>query len=202
LLWATSQPSLYPSPSLSGLNGSDLVSAGGAKISSSAVKARFVRFVLGGDNLWPDILDPIDRLDIPADGYRPVWITVTVPEEAEPGLYKGMVIVKGAGSQQLEFPVELTVLAATLPDPAAWSFYLDLWQHPWAVARYHQVEPFSKEHYALLKPILEELAQSGQKTLTTSIVDKPWNQQTYDPYFSMIRHINPRAVMGPCRRGA
>jgi len=168
---------------------SALLNDKGGNIPPANVKARFVRFVLGGSKLLPDILDPIEKIDIPAGGYRPVWLTVTVPENAVPGLYKGIITVKGANKQELEFPVELNVLSATLPPPAEWSFYLDLWQHPWAVARYHRVEPFSKEHYALLRPLLSELAAAGQKTLTTSIVDKPWNQQTFDPYDSMIKHI-------------
>ncbi|MBR2982915.1 MAG: DUF4091 domain-containing protein, partial [Kiritimatiellae bacterium] len=66
---------------------------------------------------------------------------------------------------------------------------LDLWQHPWAVARYHGVKPFSKEHYALMKPLWEELAQAGQKAITTTITDLPWNHQNFDAYHSMVRHI-------------
>lgn len=165
------------------LNGKDKT------IPGTDVKVRFVRYVLSGSNLLPDVLDPIEKLNIPAGGYRPVWVTVTVPENADPGLYKGIITVKGVNKQKLEFPVELNVLAATLPPPSDWSFCLDLWQHPWAVARYHRVKPFSKEHYALMRPLLKELAQAGQKTLTTSIVEKPWNQQTFDPYHSMIKHI-------------
>ncbi len=171
------------------LSCSGLSSAEGEKIHPDAVKLRFVRNVLGGGKLYGDVLDSAERVDLAAGGYRPVWLTVAVPADAKPGLYKGSVRVSGTEGNQVDFNLELRVLAAALPDPAEWSFYLDLWQHPWAVARYHQVEPFSKEHYALLQPILEELAQSGQKTLTTTIVDKPWNQQTFDPYLSMIRHI-------------
>jgi hypothetical protein len=33
------------------------------------------------------------------------------------------------------------------------AFFLDLWQQPWAVARYHGVKPFSPEHYRVLEPI-------------------------------------------------
>lgn len=171
------------------LSCTELTTASGSKIPASSLNARFVRFVLGGDELYPDVLDPVERVDIVADGYRPVWLTVTVPKRAKPGLYRGILTVKGAGDQQVDFPVELNILEATLPEPADWEFFLDLWQHPWAIARYHHVEPFSREHYDLLRPILTELAQAGQKTLTTSIVEKPWNQQTFDPYASMIKHI-------------
>ena len=176
---------------------SELVSDSGSKIDASAVNARFVRYVLGGDKLYPDVLDPVKRIDVPAGGYRPLWLTVSVPKRVKPGVYKGAITVKGVGCVDVDFPIELNVLKAVLPDPDSWEFFLDLWQHPWAIARYHRVEPFSKEHYALLKPILTELAQAGQKTLTTSIVEKPWNQQTFDPYDSMIKHVKMPMEHGP-----
>ncbi|MDD2600216.1 MAG: DUF6067 family protein [Kiritimatiellae bacterium] len=166
-----------------------LRSTGGGSIAAEAVSLRFVRNVLGGNKLYGDVLDNAQSVDLAAGAYRPVWLTIKVPADAKPGLYTGDVAVKGAAGQQVNFKLELQVLNAVLPEPAAWSFYLDLWQHPWAVARYHGVKPFSPEHYALMRPILKELAESGQKTLTTTIVDKPWNNQNFDPYYSMIEHI-------------
>lgn len=171
------------------LSCSGLSSAGGGKIAADAVDLRFVRNVLGGDKLYGDVLDTAKCVDLKAGAYRPVWLTIKVPADAKPGLYTGDVMVKGAADNQVSFKLELQVLSAVLPEPSKWSFYLDLWQHPWAIARYHGVKPFSSEHYALMRPILEELARSGQKTLTTTIVEKPWNNQNYDAYYSMIDHI-------------
>ena len=65
-------------------------------------------------------------------------------------------------------------------------YYLDLWQHPWAVARYFNVKPFSKEHYAKMRPLWEMLADAGQKSLTVTILDLPWNHQCYDGYYTML----------------
>ena len=33
------------------------------------------------------------------------------------------------------------------------------------------------------------LADAGQKYITTSIIQHPWNAQTYDPYSTMIKWI-------------
>ena len=87
------------------------------------------------------------------------------------------------------FDVSLNVQGRTLPSPRDWKFFLDLWQHPLAVARYHGVKPWSKEHYSLLRPLLRELADIGQKTITATLTDLPWNHQNFDPYYTMVRHV-------------
>ena len=73
-----------------------------------------------------------------------------------------------------------------MPDPKDWAFHLDLWQNPYSVARYYNVDPFSEEHFELMRPIMKRYADAGGKVITTSIMHKPWNGQTYDPFESMV----------------
>lgn len=171
---------------------SDLSGSAGI-IKASNIQTRFVRYVLGkGNASFADILDTVKILDMPANSFRPIWLTVKVPSSAKAGVYRGKLTVDGMWDNKLEFPMELTVLNAALPDPKNWSFFLDLWQHPWAVARYHGIEPFTHEHYRLMEPIYKELANAGQKVLTTTITELPWNHQNFDAYHSMIKRIkNP-----------
>jgi lysophospholipase L1-like esterase len=132
-------------------------------IGADAVDTRFVRYTTAssirpyGENpitsYVGDILDDAKTLDMNANTFRPVWVTVKVPENAASGEYKGSIDVIGAGGKKVSFNIELEVADRTLPKPADWKFFLDLWQHPWAVARYHSVEPFSKQHYDLMKPL-------------------------------------------------
>lgn len=171
------------------LSVSDLFQEEGGRIPASAVQARFVRYVLAKEKSVADILDTAKSVDLPAFGFRPVWLTVNVPKATPPGIYRGELTVTGAGRNTLRFPLELSVLKPVLPSPRDWNLYLDLWQHPWAVARYHGVEPFSPLHYQLLKPIYQELAQAGQRVLTTTITELPWNHQNFDGYGTMIEHI-------------
>lgn len=166
----------------------ELVNEKGRKIDADAVQARFVRYVMAHKELVGDVLDTAERVNLPAKGYRPCWITVTVPAKAKPGLYKAPIEVVGCGGAKVSFNLELNVLDLRLTDAEDWGFFLDLWQHPWAVARYHGAVPFSKAHYELLKPIYQELANAGQKTITTTLTDLPWNHQNYDPYYTMIKH--------------
>ena len=177
----------------------DMVAYDGSRIPSSAIKARFVRYVLAGftmkgETINPpvpvgDILDDAERIDLPAKGFRPVWLTVSVPQDAAPGTYVGRLTVRAAGRKRIDFTLSLNVLPRTLPAPKDWKFFLDLWQHPWAVARYHGVKPFSKEHYALMRPLWRELADAGQKAITATITDLPWNHQNFDPYWTMVKHV-------------
>ena len=179
---------------------SDLVSADGGRIPASACRTRFVRYVLSSqvnkdgrvvhpEELIGDCLDTAEQVDMPPNSYRPFWLTVDVPEATRPGTYAGKVTAIAQGGRKVEFAVSLEVQGRTLPAPKDWKFYLDLWQHPLAVARYHGVKPWSKEHYALLRPLLEELASIGQKTITATLTDHPWNHQNFDPYYTMVEHV-------------
>ena len=86
-------------------------------------------------------------------------------------------------------PLEVTVIDRVLPPAREWKYFLDLWQHPWAVARFFGVKPFSKEHYAKMKPIWRALADCGCKALTVTLLDLPWNHQCYDGYYSMVGRV-------------
>lgn len=152
---------------------------------SAMPKAEFVQDVLADQRYIPDIADTVERVDLPASGYRAIWYSLAVPRDAKSGKYTGSLTARIVGNQVVTFPVELEVLTATLPKENP--FFLDLWQHPFAVARYHDVPLFSPMHYALLEPIWRELAEAGQRTITVSIQDLPWGHQNHDPYWNFIR---------------
>ena len=138
--------------------------------------------------LVADVIDHIiPALDIKANTSQPVWVSVKVPREnIIKGMYRGSVTVKEDGKVIAELPLTVTVKNRVLPDPKDWTFHLDLWQNPYAVARYYNVEPFSQEHFDLMRPIMKRYADAGGKVITTSIMHKPWNGQTYDPFESMV----------------
>jgi len=163
-----------------------LVSTGSSETPAIPARIRFVRYVLADGRLVGDALDARTELDIPPRTVRPVWITFDIPRTASPGRYEGTLRVRVRGKDGPAFPFALNVLPRTLPPPAEWSFHLNIWQHPWAAARVHRVEPWSEPHWTLLRPILRMLADAGQKCITIPIVERPWNQQTYDAYGSMV----------------
>ena len=118
-------------------------------------------------------LEVYDRVEWDEDDEGPRVVEVSVPADAKPGVYKcGM--------------MDIRVIDRVLPPAKEWKYYLDLWQHPWATARMAGVKPFSKEHYAAMRPVYELLATAGQKTITVSILDQPWDHQCFDAYHSMV----------------
>ncbi|MBP5486709.1 MAG: DUF4091 domain-containing protein [Bacteroidales bacterium] len=160
-------------------------------IPSSAIDRYFETYVMGevefkGEtSLRPDRLIKIEEMQVPARTVRPVWITVNIPRDAAPGKYKGSITANCDG-KVMTLPFSLEVGKKVLPEPKDWKFHLDLWQNPYAVARYFNVPLWSEEHFNRMRPIMEHLASAGQKVITTSIFQHPWNSQTEDPFESMV----------------
>ena len=138
------------------------------------------------DSLYvADILDRPSMDTLKAGHCQPVWLSIRIPSDAAAGQYKGeLTLTSDQGS--LKLPIEFEVCGMTLPEPAEWKFHLDLWQNPYSVARYHGAEPWSEEHFRLMKPVMQILADAGQKVITTTILDRPWNGQTEDAFGSMV----------------
>lgn len=179
---------------------------GSSVIPASAVNTYFVRYVMtdelnkdgsGGcgprenkaewdSSMVADVLDIVRVREVQARSTQPVWLNVWVPADARPGKYKGTLTVSGKNFEAMKLPFEIEVVNRTLPEPQKWAFHLDLWQNPYAVARYYQVPLWSKEHFDAMRPIMKMLANAGQRAITASIMHKPWAGQTEDHYDSMI----------------
>lgn len=171
------------------------------RLPESAVRTRFVRYVMSDEFacgcckrkpqdfaavLTADMLDERPSMALEACTVRPVWITVDVPQDAAPGLYRTPVTVACDGDEQrLELAVEVT--GRTLPAPSEWRYHLDLWQHPAAVARVEGTEMWSDAHFEALRPVMKPLADAGQKVVTATLNKDPWNHQCFDAYEDMIR---------------
>ncbi|MEE4214765.1 MAG: DUF4091 domain-containing protein [Bacteroidales bacterium] len=139
-------------------------------------------------HLVADRLDNKDTFTLPGMQTRPVWISIPIPPGTQAGNYSFSIEAISA-NDTLRHNIRLEVQDRLLPPPEDRSFHLDLWQNPFAVARYHEVDPWSEEHMRLLRPLLTMLAGAGQKCITASITTAPWGGQTYDPFGSMITWI-------------
>lgn len=142
------------------------------------------------------VADPIDHLTktitLEPQTTRPIWVSVDVPAGAKGGLYKGVMTIKDGASVIGELSLNIEVSNREMPKVADWKFHLDLWQNPFAEARYARLEPFSTEFFNYVRPQFERLASAGQKVITTSIIHKPWGGQTEDYFESMIKWTKKR----------
>ena len=179
---------------------SDFASAD-SKMSSDIASARFMRYTLGDQAsptcrcdrspyspaiLAPDLIDTLKVFNMDARTTRPVWVTVNIPQDAEPGVYKSEITVSAKGCGKVRMPLEVEVIDQVLPTHEDWKFHLDLWQHPSAVARMLDLEMWSDEHFEALKEQMRPLAEAGQKVITATLNRDPWGYQTYDDYEEMI----------------
>lgn len=150
--------------------------------------ANFLRYTQGGSQLWADIIDPIPVLSIPAGTLRPVWFNIDIPQDYT-GKTLNAKLTVGTEKTTLSADIQVNIVPAVLPPPSQWKIHLDLWQQPDAIARWHDVERWSPEHFALMKPVMQRLADAGQKAITCAIINEGWNEQTYDTYSSMVEWI-------------
>ena len=181
-------------------------------IPASAVKKYFVREVMAepfynkkDSMMCADRLEPAGTTKVEAGTVLPIWLDIHVPADAKPGIYRGTIAPSpnpspgeegSSASESLPprgevwrgavLPIVLEVADRVLPEPSQWSFHLDLWQNPYAVARYYDVPLWSQQHFDKMRPTMEMLAAAGQKIITCSVISRPWNGQTFDPFESMI----------------
>ena len=188
---------------------SDLKGPRGYVIPADGCETGFVTYVVA-DGLGPDghgcgsrkdhskfdsvlVADCIDQyicqMNLRPGRIQPVWLSVCIPPSAVPGTYKGTLALKKNGRILRRLGINVVVEDKVLPDPSEWAFHLDLWQNPFAVARWHGVPLWSDEHMEAMKPVMQRLADAGQKVITASITHMPWNGQVYDPYMSMVSWV-------------
>ena len=141
-----------------------------------------------GENLVADRITGTNPTVVDGGTVRGLWLTVQVPQDAKAGTYKGYVELDMNG-KAAKYSYTVKVLDRTLPAPAEWAFHLDLWQNPYAIARVHNVELWSKEHFDVLRPYMLKLSSAGQKAITATLIDRPWDGQTFDPFGSMVTWI-------------
>lgn len=136
----------------------------------------------------PDMIDlPEATVSMAPRTVRPIWLTVEVPD-VEPGVYDMTLTVSdvATGTRVGELHLAVDVDRRRLPAPHDQAFYLDLWQQPYSVSRYYNVEPWSREHLDLMRPYMQKLARAGQKAVSVILFYEPWGEQSNDKFEPMV----------------
>jgi hypothetical protein len=145
--------------------------------------------VLSKVNVY-DHIGPTLPQRVPAGTAQPLWISLRVPMETQPGTYKGNLAI-AAGGEKLSVPVEIEVIGWRVPSPA--EFKTDTWleQHPYAIANHYllpkgaEIRPgtsqwegpvkakvplWTDEHFKLLEPSFQQLARAGNDVLHVPVI--------------------------------
>jgi hypothetical protein len=109
---------------------------------------------------FPDYLMAERELNIKSKCYQPVWITIKIPSDADPGLYFGKATVTANGDE-LSIPVSVRVFPLTMPV----SRHLKVieWHTTDDFEKYHGIkEQYSEEWFAMLRKYAENMVSHRQ----------------------------------------
>ena len=189
------------------LRTSDWVKDDATSIPAEQCTARYLRYVLTDEHnscstkpdglepyLVPDVIDLENSMTIPAYTTRPIWLTLEVPRDAEPGVYTLTLDIVETTTQTVkeQLTLRVNVQEDILPLPNEQAFHLDFWQQPYSVSRYESVTRWSNKHFELLRPYMELLARAGQSVVSAILFYEPWGSQSYDKFDPMIKTTKKR----------
>ncbi len=117
-----------------------------------------------------DHLSPRAPEKIPAGTSQPVWVSVQVPLDAVPGLYRSSVKIEGDGMTPVEVPVELEVLNWRVPEARNFQTVQALEQSPYGVAKQYKVELWSDKHFELMEASFKLIAGVGNNWLNIPLL--------------------------------
>jgi hypothetical protein len=171
-------------------------SNGSDKIESPSILCNFVGFIpleknTPRSNLLqvrqapceiPDPLLDAPMLDVPSNTTQPVWITVRVPANAEPGQYRGEITLTADNVHEV-LPIELTVDPFTLPEER--HLLVTNWFRVSGIAAAHGVELWSEAFWSILDRYAQNLAEHRQNVTLVpwtlvEIVKEPDGSLSYD----------------------
>lgn len=131
-----------------------------AIIPGSQIDIRSVRYMFARPNystffsyhIVPDVLEHRDTVDLKQGCNQRFWITVKVPDDAQPGVYQGKLTFSPAGGQSAQVPLTLRVLPIKLrknPEHLYGAYYHD------PLSSFNEKNPAATNEYFQRKAELE-----------------------------------------------
>jgi hypothetical protein len=117
-----------------------------------------------------------------------VWVTVTVPEDAKAGLYRGQLTVEANGLPLRTIPVELTVADWRMPDSQDWRTWIEMIQSPDTLALEYGVPLWSEKHWAMIARSFQLIRSSGSRVVYIPLL-RNTNQGNAE---SMVRWVRQK----------
>lgn len=149
----------------------------------------------GEREYYPEVIYSDKPLTVCKDKFQLVWAEFRLPKDVLSGVYHGTITVTAENTDKtVHLDYTLVVLDVTLPDAENYLFDVEYWSHPYNVAYYYDVDPFSDDHLDILKQHMSVYKSLGGHAVTASIVEEAWGGQTYGfgrkiHYPSMIKWI-------------
>lgn len=115
---------------------------------------------------YPDPLFPLEKeIALEASRTETLWVSVFTPEDARPGIYRGVVEID-AGKQKLKLPFRIEVFAATVPKKQKLWVTNWLWfEHELMAKHYPQLKSDPDRYWRVLENIGRTMAEYKQNVV-------------------------------------
>lgn len=163
---------------------SPLTGPAGATIAAEALTADFVGYVPLFENtadngngehivrpapaFFPDSFLEWPTVVLKPGRTQPIWVTVSVPEDAAAGEYRGEVVVR-AGEEALTVPLTLRVWPFALPVKTS------MWNTNWfstsCLEGWYGLERFSEQWWAWVEQVARNMGEHRHNTILTPLFD-------------------------------
>ena len=114
-----------------------------------------------------------------------VWVTVTVPKDAKPGLYRGQLTVEASDLPPQTVSVELSVADWPLSDPEGWRTWVEMIQSPDTLTLEYGMPMWSDRHWAMIAKSFDLIRPTGSRVVYIPLI-RNTNQGNAE---SMVRWI-------------
>jgi hypothetical protein len=102
---------------------------------------------------------------------QPLWISVAVPADAQPGDYRGMVVVRAGDRQLARREIRVKVLAATVPSQRALKVTTWFGFNDASSQQFYDVAPLSPGWWTLMANLAAVMAEHRQNVIITPLLD-------------------------------
>ncbi|MBN2582859.1 MAG: hypothetical protein JXL80_07290, partial [Planctomycetes bacterium] len=114
-----------------------------------------------------------------------VWVTVSVPEDAKAGLYRGELTVEAEGLPPKAIPIELSVANWRMADSQNFGTWIEMIQSPDTLALEYDVPLWSERHWAMIAKSFRLIRPTGSRVVYVPLL-RNTNQGNSE---SMVRWI-------------
>jgi len=108
---------------------------------------------------------------VPANTCRPSWVTLKVPANVKPGIYKGSIKVEGAGMTPVTLPVVAEIHAWRIPAPYDFQANAAIEQSAYGVARQYKTPLWSDAHFKQMDGSFKALGLIGNDWINVPVIN-------------------------------
>jgi len=137
---------------------------------------------------WKFYSWPVDLTVFVPGAVAPLWFTVRVPRDAEPGVYEGKVNVEAEGLRPTTVPLRVNVSAWTARDPKHFRLQLFPYSLEESLAGHYNVPLWSDKHFELMGKSLALGTEINARQAFANLVVKADGRGSTNPE-SLVRWI-------------